>query len=267
MSQSEIPVRPESEPTAQMTQSQSSATRIPQAPGQQQPAQQAGEPAVPTEARTFPTANDLPPETRGAVIQRLNEALADTTDLMTQAKFAHWNVKGINFYQLHLLFDELHEVFEKHADMLAERVTALGGQAMGTVRLAAARSSIPELTPNLVTGPDYLQALSAHVALHATNLREGIEYAASYGDEDSADLLTEISREVDQQLYFLESHLQTHAEGTVTQLQRQGTTAGATGGEGGGTAVTAASTAQPAPGGVARHTFQAGGQPGYGLTR
>ncbi|MHB9287323.1 DNA starvation/stationary phase protection protein Dps [Halobacteriales archaeon Cl-PHB] len=250
MSHSQPLPRPDAEQPSQTTQGQPGATQ--RTGGWQMTQQGGGQAGVSTTARTFPTANDIQPETRGAVVQRLNETLADTTDLMTQAKFAHWNVKGINFYQLHLLFDDLHEVFEAHADVLAERATALGGQAMGTARLAATRSSIPELTPDLVTGPDYLQALSAHVALHATNLRAAIEFAASYGDEDTADLFTELSREVDQQLYFLESHLQTSFEGTVTHLQGEGA-AGATGG-------------QPA-GGVASQTAQAGSQSATGQRR
>ena len=175
--------------------------------------------AARTEARTFPTANDLPPGTRGTVIRSLNQMLADTTDLTTQLKFAHWNVKGINFYQLHLLFDEIAEVLEGHADMLAERATSLGGQAMGTARMAAANSSIPELSADTVTGPQYVEEVTEHLAVHAANLRDGIDYAASCGDEDTADLYTELSREVDQQLYFLESHLQTQFEGTASQLE------------------------------------------------
>ncbi len=138
----------------------------------------------------------------------LNQSLADTTDLMTQCKFAHWNVKGMNFYQLHLLFDEIAEVFEDHADIIAERTTALGGEATGTVRTAAATSRIPEIPPDATTGPEYVAALVERVGIHANNLRSEIEAAVQHDDEDTADMYTELSREVDKQLYFLEAHLQ-----------------------------------------------------------
>ncbi len=156
----------------------------------------------------YSTAVDLPEESRMQVIQTLNLALADTTDLQSQAKFAHWNVKGLDFYQLHLLFDEIAETLSEHIDMLAERVTALGGQAMGTMRIAAQTSTIPEPPVNAVDEREYLQWLTDHVAQHANGLRADIERAAELGDEDTADLFTELSREVDKQLYFLESHLQ-----------------------------------------------------------
>lgn len=142
------------------------------------------------------------------MVELLNQSLADTTDLMTQCKFAHWNVKGMNFYQLHLLFDEIAEEFEEHADIIAERATALGGEATGTVRTAASNSRIPEIPPEATTGPEYVQALVERVGIHANHLRQEIEIAVQHDDEDTADMFTELSREVDKQLYFLEAHLQ-----------------------------------------------------------
>jgi starvation-inducible DNA-binding protein len=42
----------------------------------------------------YPTRNDLPDNTRKAAIELLQKRLADVVDLATQAKQAHWNVKG-----------------------------------------------------------------------------------------------------------------------------------------------------------------------------
>ena len=85
----------------------------------------------------FDTRNDLPAGTRTKVIELLNARLADAIDLGTQTKHAHWNVKGPNFIALHELFDKLAENVEEHIDTLAERVTALGGTAHGTIAAVA----------------------------------------------------------------------------------------------------------------------------------
>jgi starvation-inducible DNA-binding protein len=143
------------------------------------------------------------------MVEMLNQTLADATDLMTQVKVAHWNVKGMNFYQLHLLFDEIAETLEAHIDIVAERATSLGGEATGSVRVAAAESCIPEIPSDATTGREYVAALVERVGIHANNLRGDIEAAVTHDDEDTADLYTELSRAVDQQLYFLEAHLQT----------------------------------------------------------
>ncbi len=56
-----------------------------------------------TTARTFKTRINLPADRREKLIALLNQQLADTFDLFGQTKQAHWNVKGPQFYQLHLV--------------------------------------------------------------------------------------------------------------------------------------------------------------------
>jgi starvation-inducible DNA-binding protein len=158
--------------------------------------------------RTFETAVDLPTRTRVAMIGLLNQELADTADLYSQTKQAHWNVKGIHFYQLHLLFDQLAEKRQGEADELAERATELGGYALGTVRMAAASSRVPEIPTDINAGVDYVRALVERYGIHANNMRAAIDEADEAGDKDTADLFTEISRELDKDLWFLQAHLQ-----------------------------------------------------------
>ncbi len=87
--------------------------------------------------------------------------MATSLDLKTQAKQAHWNVKGLDFYQLHELFDTLAGELEGYVDMVAERITALGGTAMGTARIAANESLIPEYPFDSVDGIEHIQALAS----------------------------------------------------------------------------------------------------------
>ena len=81
------------------------------------------------------TGNDLSPFGRKEIADLLNRRLADTIDLMLQAKQAHWTVKGPNFLSLHELFDKIAEGAGSHSDLLAERVMQLGGIAEGTVQV------------------------------------------------------------------------------------------------------------------------------------
>jgi starvation-inducible DNA-binding protein len=157
--------------------------------------------------RTYPTRNDLPAETRSRLAVILNQTLATTLDLKTQAKQAHWNVKGMDFLQLHELFDELSGELEEFIDLVAERITALGGTAMGTARLAAADSVLPEYPFEAVDGPEHVTALADRYGIYAKHLRSAIETTANLGDADTSDLYTEISRVIDKRLWFLEAHL------------------------------------------------------------
>jgi starvation-inducible DNA-binding protein len=157
--------------------------------------------------RFYPTRIDLPADLRQPVVAVLSQTLAASLDLKTQVKQAHWNVKGLNFYQLHELFDEMATELEEFTDMVAERITALGGTAMGTARIAAAQSILPEYPYDIVSGVQHVTALVERYALYAGHVRSGIEQTDELGDADTADLYTEISRAIDKRLWFLEAHL------------------------------------------------------------
>ncbi len=175
-------------------------------------AQVTNSPNASSKARFYPTRIDLSADIRQQVVSILSPTLATTLDLKTQAKQAHWNVKGLNFYQLHELFDVLAGELEGYVDMVAERITALGGTAMGTARIAANESLLPEYSFDAVEGPEHVEALAERYAAYAAHLREGIEKTEELGDADTADLYTEISREVDKRLWFLEAHLVTKSD-------------------------------------------------------
>lgn len=160
-----------------------------------------------SQQKLYGTRIDIPEDVRAKEIELLNQTLAATLDLKTQTKQAHWNVKGMNFYQLHELFDEIATELEEYTDMVAERVTALGGVAMGTARLAAERSILPEYALDAVVGVEHVTALADRFGVYAKHLREAIDQTDELGDADTADLYTEVSRTVDKRLWFLEAHL------------------------------------------------------------
>ncbi|MBE9047434.1 DNA starvation/stationary phase protection protein Dps [Pleurocapsales cyanobacterium LEGE 10410] len=157
--------------------------------------------------KLYGTRIDLAEDVRVPTIELLNQTLAATLDLKTQTKQAHWNVKGMDFYQLHEMFDEMATELEEYTDMVAERVTALGGVAMGTARIAAESSILPEYALDAVIGAEHVTALADRFGAYAKHLREAIDRTDELGDADTADLYTEISRTVDKRLWFLEAHL------------------------------------------------------------
>ncbi len=154
------------------------------------------------------TKNDLAKKNREKVIETLNARLADAIDLKTQAKQAHWNVKGPHFIGLHELFDQVATAVEAHTDLIAERVTALGGTAMGTARVAARESSLSEYPLEIIDGTAHVDALSTAMADFGKKVRKGIDDADKLDDADTADLFTEVSREIDKLLWFVEAHIQ-----------------------------------------------------------
>ena len=154
------------------------------------------------------TRNDLSKATRQKVIELLNARLADAIDLYAQVKQAHWNVKGMQFYQLHLLFDKVAEAVEDGVDELAERAVELGGVADGTLQTVVKRTTLAPYPVTIKAGRDHVDRLVRALAAYGKNVRAAIQTSADAGDADTADLFTEISREADKQLWFVEAHLQ-----------------------------------------------------------
>src|SRR3989449_4191788 len=140
---------------------------------------------------TYETMNDLPESARAQLINLLNQRLADAIDLQTQAKQAHWNVKGPQFIALHKLFDEIDEAVEEYVDLLAERVVQLGGIAEGTARVAAERSELPEYPPTISTGEEHVWAVSNALASFGTRMRRAIDEPDEPDDRGITDIRTQ----------------------------------------------------------------------------
>jgi starvation-inducible DNA-binding protein len=153
------------------------------------------------------TRLDIKGRLRDSMITLLNQQLADSADLYSQIKQAHWNVKGPHFIALHELFDKLAEDLEGPVDDIAERVTALGGVARGTARVAAQASRLPEFPVDRIDGLQAVALLADRYAALAASTRTAIEVAGKRGDADTSDLFTGISRGLDKALWFLEAHL------------------------------------------------------------
>ena len=153
------------------------------------------------------TKNDLPELKRIPLVVLLNQALSELIDLQLQAKQAHWNVKGPNFIALHELFDTVTADAAGFADSVAERIAALGGQAEGTINVLGRRTTLPAYPVEIVAGRDHVDALSTSIAVVGKTIRGSIGRAVELDDADTADLFTEVSRELDKKLWFVESHL------------------------------------------------------------
>jgi starvation-inducible DNA-binding protein len=110
------------------------------------------------------------------------QRLADTLDLYTQCKQAHWNVKGERFFQLHELFDQVAKDVFEFIDEIAERATALGGYALGTARMSAERSKLPEFPRDAIEGRQSLDALIDRFARYAADNRRALDAAQNEDD-------------------------------------------------------------------------------------
>ncbi len=154
-----------------------------------------------------PTRNTLAENIRAQSVELLNKHLAAAIDLHAQMKQAHWNVRGLSFIAIHELFDKVSVEAENYSDLIAERAGGLGGTAHGTVQMAAERSYLVPYPLGIADENQHIFAVAGALAAFGQSVREAIDQSAAIGDADTADLFTEISRDADHQLWFVESHV------------------------------------------------------------
>jgi starvation-inducible DNA-binding protein len=159
--------------------------------------------------RAYPMKRGLSAETRAATIGALNQGLADAIDLQLQAKHAHWNVKGPSFFALHQLFERVAVEVAGHADLIAERAVQLGGVAEGAMPAVAQRSELSHYPLRIDSGVDHVRALAGSLAAFAARMRCSIAEAEQAVDPVTADILTEVCRDIEKLLWLVEAHAQT----------------------------------------------------------
>ncbi len=155
----------------------------------------------------YPTRIDIPLEIRAYLITLLNQTLACTLDLRFQVKHASWNVRGNTVVQLRALFDAIASELDAYTNLMAERITVLGGVVQGTVRTAATQSMLPEYPGDSGEGNAHVLTLAECFGHYAKVVRACITQAMDVEDADTANVYTDISRGTDRQLSFLEMHL------------------------------------------------------------
>jgi starvation-inducible DNA-binding protein len=154
------------------------------------------------------TKMSLPEKERIEIVSTLNRSLASTNDLYIQLKQAHWNVKGPEFIAIHKLLDELAEEIEEQVDIIAERITSLGGTAFGTIQAIAENSQLRVYPLDIFKIKDHLQHLIHNYAILGELTRNNIDLTAQLGDFGTNDLYIVLARLLDKSLWFLEAHLQ-----------------------------------------------------------
>ena len=154
------------------------------------------------------TKNSIPEKTRVELIKMLNKSLASTSDLYTQLKQAHWNIKGHHFISLHKLFDDIAEQVEEQVDIIAERITSLGGTALGTLQDAIKNTQLRQYPNNIFAAKDHLEHLTHNFAILGELSRTNITLAEELDDYGTSDLYIDLVRMLDKNLWFLEAYFQ-----------------------------------------------------------
>lgn len=139
------------------------------------------------------------------LIIALNMNLVDSIHFNIQCRQAHWNVKGRNFLSFHELFDKIYTASGEWSDLIAERIAHLGGIAKCNIETIASHTRLEPYDDRLADGMDHVRALIDSLSVFLKDITKTHKMASKMGDDDTADILGEVSRAGNKYLWFLRS--------------------------------------------------------------
>ena len=130
------------------------------------------------------------------VVKVLNQQVANWTVAFTKLHNFHWYVKGPNFFSLHTKFEELYDEASQYIDDLAERILAVDGNPVGTLKESLELSIIDEAGKGY-TAEQMVEALSTDFENISKQLEEAIEVASNAEDDVTEDMFIGMQTNID----------------------------------------------------------------------
>ena len=140
------------------------------------------------------------------VVKELNRQVANWTVAYTKLHNFHWYVKGPNFFSLHEKFEELYNEASQYVDDLAERILAIGGNPVGTLKESLDISIVDEAGKNY-SAEQMVEAFSKDLTNISEQLVKSIEVAGEAGDDVSEDMFIGMKNSVDKHNWMFKSYL------------------------------------------------------------
>ena len=141
---------------------------------------------------------------RKHIAEEMRKFMAETYSLYLMTQNFHWNVTGILFHSLHLLFEKQYLELAQAVDVIAERIRALGFNAPGSFREFSALSTLRDEIelPEAEEMVHLLMEAHSSVAQHAHHIST---MSTEAEDASTADLMADRVTEHEKAIWMLQS--------------------------------------------------------------
>ncbi len=137
---------------------------------------------------------------------RLNGLLADYQLFYQNLRGLHWNIKGREFFELHLKFEEYYDNAVIKVDEIAERILTLEGEPLHTFTDYLNISEIKE-EKGVDNGIEGVNIIIDNFSILILKEREILSLAAEANDEGTVSLMSDYISETEKTLWMLNSYI------------------------------------------------------------
>ena len=141
-----------------------------------------------------------------ALAAELNKLLASYQILYMNVRGFHWNIRGNQFFELHLKFEEIYNDLLLKVEALAERILTLDGVPMHSFSDYLKVSAIPE-QKGLHDGRACVESLLDSFRELLVAQRRILGQAAEAGDEGTASILSDYVQQQEKLVWMLRAYL------------------------------------------------------------
>jgi len=138
--------------------------------------------------------------------EKLNLLLADYQLFYQNLRGFHWNLKGSDFFELHLKFEELYNDAQVKIDEIAERILTLEETPLHTYTDYLKRSNITA-AKNVTKGREGVATTLENFQTILLLEREIMELASDAGDEGTLTLISDYITQTEKTVWMLSSYL------------------------------------------------------------
>lgn len=138
-----------------------------------------------------------------ALVDALNGALADTLALYVKTKNFHWHVAGPRFRDLHLLFDEQAAQLVGTVDLIGERVRKNGEVTLTSIGSIAKATQVADQDDATLDADAMVKELRDDNRKLHTRLGEVKDAAEEAGDNATSGIVDDWIDEAEERIWFL----------------------------------------------------------------
>ncbi len=138
--------------------------------------------------------------------EKLNQLLADYQLFYQNVRGLHWNIKGREFFELHLKFEEYYDDAVLKIDEIAERILTLEGEPLHTFSDYLKIGAIEE-KKGVTSGVEGVQIVVDNLSILILHERQILKLAADSDDEGTVSLMSDYISQTEKIIWMLNAYL------------------------------------------------------------